>query len=65
MSTTEKEADIFTVSNKTVLGLVSRGELLGRKAPLECVIQNAHHPPWVRVKVMPYYARLNEEPFAE
>ena len=32
-------------------------------APLECVMQNAQHPPWVRVKVTPYYARLNEKPF--
>ena len=30
--------------------------------PLECVMQNAQHPPWVRVKVAPYYARLNEKP---
>ena len=34
-------------------------------APLECVMQNAQHPPWVRVKVTPYYARLNEKPFDE
>ena len=34
-------------------------------APLECVMQNAQHAPWVRVKVTPYYARLSEEPFDE
>ena len=34
-------------------------------APLECVMQNAQHPPWVRLKVTPYYARLNEKPFDE
>lgn len=34
-------------------------------APLECVMQNAQHAPWVRVKVTPYYARLNEEPSDE
>ena len=34
-------------------------------APLECVIQNAQHAPWVRVKVTPYYARLSQEPFNE
>ena len=31
-------------------------------APLECIIQNAQHAPWVRMKVTPYYARLREEP---
>ena len=34
-------------------------------APLECVMQNAQHAPWVRVKVTPYYARLNEEAYDE
>ena len=34
-------------------------------APLECVMQNAQHAPWVRVKVTPYYARLTEEPFED
>ena len=34
-------------------------------APLECVMQNAQHAPWVRVKVTPYYARLNEKSFDE
>ena len=34
-------------------------------APMECVMQNAQHPPWVRMKVTPYYARLNEKPLDE
>ena len=29
------------------------------------MMQNAQNPPWVRVKVTPYYARLNEKPFDE
>ena len=29
-------------------------------APLECVMQNAQHAPWIRVKVTPYFARLSE-----
>ncbi len=31
-------------------------------SPLECLMQNAQHAPWVRVRVTPYYARLTEEP---
>ena len=34
-------------------------------APLECVMQNAQHAPWVRVNVTPYYARLTGEPSKE
>ena len=34
-------------------------------APLECVMQNAQHAPWVRMKVTPYYARLTELPTDE
>ena len=34
-------------------------------APLECVMQNAQHAPWVRVKVTPYYARLSDQPYDE
>ena len=41
------------------------GHVVRSLAPLECVMQNAQHPPWVRVKVTPYYARLNEKPFDE
>ena len=36
------------------------GQVIRGLAPLECVIQNAHHRPWVRVKVTPYFARLTE-----
>jgi hypothetical protein len=27
-------------------------------APLECVFQNIHYKPWVRMKAIPYYARI-------
>lgn len=30
-------------------------------APLECVLQNAHYRPWIKVKAKPYYARLEEQ----
>lgn len=36
------------------------GQVIRGLAPLECVLQNAHHRPWVRVKVKAYYARLSE-----
>lgn len=36
------------------------GGIIRGLAPLECVFQNAHYRPWVRVKVKPYYARLAE-----
>ena len=36
------------------------GQVIRGLAPLECVLQNAHHRPWARVKVTPYYARLTE-----
>jgi hypothetical protein len=36
------------------------GGILRGLAPLECVFQNAHYRPWVRVRVTPYYARLAE-----
>ena len=41
------------------------GQVIRGLAPLECVLQNAHYRPWVRVKVTPYYARLTEKPFNE
>jgi hypothetical protein len=36
------------------------GGIVRGLAPLECVFQNAHYRPWVRVRVTPYYARLEE-----
>jgi hypothetical protein len=37
------------------------GNLVRGLAPLECVVQNIHHKPWVRLKAIPYYARLQAE----
>ena len=36
------------------------GSLIRGLAPLECVLQNIHYKPWVRLKAIPYYARLDE-----
>lgn len=41
------------------------GSLIRGLAPLECVLQNIHYKPWVRLKAIPYYARLADEPVAE
>lgn len=38
------------------------GSLVRGLAPLECVLQNIHYKPWVRLKAIPYYARLALEP---
>lgn len=37
------------------------GNLIRGLAPLECVLQNIHNRPWVRLKAIPYYARLEPE----
>jgi hypothetical protein len=37
------------------------GSLVRGLAPLECVFQNIHYKPWVRLKAVPYYARLAAE----
>jgi hypothetical protein len=37
------------------------GNLVRGLAPLECVVQNLHYKPWVRLKAIPYYARLEAE----
>lgn len=37
------------------------GNLIRGLAPLECVVQNLHYRPWVRLKAIPYYARLEAE----
>ncbi len=38
------------------------GSLVRGLAPLECVLQNIHYRPWVKLKSIPYYARLTEPP---
>ncbi|MHB8695270.1 MAG: ATP-binding protein [Solirubrobacteraceae bacterium] len=37
------------------------GSLIRGLAPFECVLQNLHYKPWVRLKAIPYYARLVDE----
>jgi DNA helicase HerA-like ATPase len=34
------------------------GSLVRGLAPLECVFQNIHYKPWIRLKAVPYYARV-------
>jgi hypothetical protein len=38
------------------------GNLIRGLAPLECVFQNIHYKPWVRLRAIPYYSRLPVEP---
>ena len=37
------------------------GSLVRGLAPLDCVFQNIHYKPWVRLRAIPYYARLEAE----
>lgn len=52
---------------KTLVGKTSGteadhvGSVLRALAPLECVLQNAHYRPWVKVKTVPYFARMEEQ----
>jgi hypothetical protein len=41
------------------------GSLIRGLAPFECVFQNIHYRPWVRLKAIPYYSRLVDEPIAD
>jgi len=34
------------------------GSLVRGLAPLDCILQNLHYRPWVRFRVIPYYARI-------
>jgi hypothetical protein len=38
------------------------GSLVRGLAPLECVLQNLHYRPWVKLMSIPYYARLTDNP---
>lgn len=50
---------------RTLVGKTSGQEadhlssLIRGLAPLECVFQNIHYKPWVRMKAIPYYARVS------
>jgi hypothetical protein len=37
------------------------GSLIRGLPPLECVMQNIHYRPWIRLKTIPYYARFESE----
>lgn len=37
------------------------GNLMRGLAPLECVLQNIHYRPWVRLRAIPYFARTETE----
>jgi Helicase HerA, central domain len=40
------------------------GSLVRGLAPLECIVQNHHYRPWIRIRSIPYFARVaaSEEP---
>lgn len=38
------------------------GQIIRGLAPLECVMQNAHYRPWIKVNAVPYYARTDQTP---
>jgi hypothetical protein len=37
------------------------GNLIRGLAPMECILQNLHYRPWVRLRATPYFARIAEE----
>lgn len=49
---------------RTLLGKTSGseadhlGNLMRGLAPLECILQNIHYRPWIRLRAIPYYARV-------
>lgn len=52
---------------RTLLGKTSGseadhlGNLMRGLAPLECILQNIHYRPWIRIRAIPYYARVGAE----
>jgi hypothetical protein len=52
---------------KTLVGKTSGadadhvGSVVRALAPLECVAMNSHYRPWVKVKTVPYFARMEAE----
>lgn len=36
------------------------GNLIRGLAPMECILQNLHYRPWVRVRAIPYFTRMAE-----
>ena len=37
------------------------GNLIRGLAPLECILQNLHYRPWVRLRAIPYFTRVAEQ----
>ena len=37
------------------------GNLVRGLAPLECILQNIQHRPWIRLRAIPYFARIESE----
>lgn len=37
------------------------GNLIRGLAPMECILQNLHYRPWVRLRATPYFSRIAEE----
>jgi DNA helicase HerA-like ATPase len=37
------------------------GNLIRGLAPMECILQNLHYRPWVRLRAIPYFSRIAEE----
>jgi len=38
------------------------GNLIRGLAPMECLLQNLHYRPWVRLRAIPYFSRVAAEP---
>ena len=41
------------------------GNLVRGLAPMECILQNLHYRPWVRLRAIPHFSRLADEQAAE
>jgi hypothetical protein len=37
------------------------GNLVRGLAPMECILQNLHYRPWVRLRAIPYFSRVAKE----
>ena len=37
------------------------GNLIRGLAPMECILQNLHYRPWVRLRAIPYFSRVAEQ----
>ena len=37
------------------------GNLVRGLAPMECILQNLHYRPWIRLRAIPYFSRVSED----